>query len=153
MTKLKQISKELKKVKALKAYNHIFKHKQMKYASSKALLIFNPKASIKILVSMEYKLMKEKKDKKMFINNMKVLSKNTNGNIDWKVFGEFLWYLFQTSTYYKDIKLNIKNIYSKDNFIEINSKKRDVYQKWIDSLDKKDPHYNTKIRQILKELT
>ena len=153
MTKLKQVSKELKKVKGLKDYNNMFKHKQMKFACSKTLLIFNPKVKLKTLVSLEYTLLKEKKNKKMFLNNMQVLSKNTEGNIDWKAFGEFLWYLYQTSTYYKDIKNNVKNIYSEDNFIELNSKKRDAYQKWMDSLDRKDPQYNAKIRQILKELT
>ncbi|MCK5945760.1 MAG: hypothetical protein KAG04_00660 [Mycoplasmataceae bacterium] len=153
MTALKKLNKELKKNKKLNEYKTMFAHKQMVFACSKVALIFNEDVSVDVLYKMEVKLIGVKKDINMFKEAMKDLTKITNKNIKWDVFAEFLWYLYQTSTYYKDTKKGIKNIFNDDTFIKLNSLKRNAYQRWIDSLDKTDAQYNVRIRKVIKELT
>ena len=153
MTALKNLNKEFKKNNKLEEYKEKFAHKQMFFACSKVALIFKEDVSIDYLYEMEVNLIDTKKDINMFKVAMKELSKITNKNINWDIFAEYLWYLYQTSTYYKDIKKDIINIFNEETFIKLNSLKRDAYQVWIDSLDKADPEYNVRIRKVIKELT
>ena len=85
----------------------------MKLTITKIALIVNPEIDIEILEKMEIILLKSKKNSEMYFESFKIFKKNINYVADWDSFAKFMWYAFQTSTYYKDIKKNINNVYKK----------------------------------------
>ena len=135
MKKIRKIKKKFKR-KELKIYNSLFKHRQMKFAISKILLACNKNIDVKDLYNIEKSMIDINKDNKMFNLAFANANKISKINADWKSFSEFMWYAYQTSTYYKDIKKNINNVYNKENFVEINNIKRKKYLLWLHSLPK-----------------
>lgn len=150
MKQSKQIKKLLKTKGKWEEYKNVFTHKQMRLATSKIALVFNEKISINKLTKIELDLMSSEKNSKMFDNAFKELSLLVNYKADWKSLGKFMWYQYQTSTYYKDIKVGVKNIYNPNNIIEINEKRRGFYLKWLHSIGMNDSLFNEKIIQVSK---
>ena len=152
MKKLKQVKKQLKKDKVIKEYNKIFIHKDMKLIFSYVSLTFNNTSDIAFLVKAETDLTKVKQGPKMFVKAFSSLSKTTDKNIDWKSFGEFMWFIFQTSTYWKDSKKGIKNTFNKKNFIDKNEQKRILFNNWMRSIPTSTPDYNQKLMDVMKRV-
>ena len=152
MKKLKLVKKELKKAKVLKEHNKRFAHKDMRLIFSYVSLVFNDDADIELMVKTEIELTNVKIGPKMFVKAFSSLSKTTNKNIDWKSFGEFMWFIFQTSTYWKDSKKGIKNLFNKKNFIDKNEQKRVLYNNWMRSIPTSTPDYNQKLMDVMKRV-
>ena len=152
LKKLKLVKKEFKKTKLLKEYKNKFTHKDMRFIFSYVSLTFNKESNIDELVNVEVQLAKVKQGPKMFVKAFSSLSKTTDKNIDWKSFGEFMWYIFQTSTYWKDSKKDIKNLYTKKNFIEMNEKKRILYNNWMRSIPTSTSDYNQLLMDVMKRV-
>lgn len=154
MKKLKEIKKHLIIQNKWLSYKEKYKHPQMKLIFSKVALIFNPDLSIKELVSFELEMLEANKEKKdeMFVPIFKKLRNLTNVKADWKAFGKFMWFVFQTSTYWKDEKKGINNIYTKRNYITVNQTKRDLFNEWLHSIDHNTNNYNDLIIETLKKV-
>ena len=151
MNNLKQIKKSIKEQGLLKSYNKKFKHKDMKFLLSYVALTFNEEIKIDLLVKEEVKLLNVEKGPKMFINAYSSLSKMTDKNIDWNSFGKFIWYIYQSSTYWKEDKKK-NNIYSKESFVAMNDQKRKHYNKWMRSIPETTEGYNLKIMEVMKRV-
>ena len=152
LKKLKLIKKELRKAKVLNEHNERFAHKDMRLIFSYVSITFKEDADIASLVKTEIELTKVKIGPKMFVKAFSSLSKTTDKNIDWKSFGEFMWFIFQTSTYWKDSKKGIKNIFNKKNFVDKNKQKRDLYNNWMRSIPTSTPDYNQKLMNVMKRV-
>lgn len=154
MTKLKEIKKELIAQNKWQSYKAKYKHPQMKFIFSKIALIFNPDLSSKALVSFEIEMIETNKDKKeeMFVNVFKKMKTLTNVKANWNAFGKFMWFVFQTSTYWQDTKKNINNVYTKRNYITVNQTKRDLFNEWLHSIDPHTQNYNDLIVETLKKV-
>lgn len=150
MKQSKQIKNLLKTNGKWEEYKKAFSHKQMRLATSRIAFAFNNKISIDKLAKIEIELMKSEKKSNMFDEAFKEISKLVNYKADWKSLGKFMWYQYQTSTYYKDIKKGTKNTYNPNNIIEINEKRRDFYLKWLHSIGMDDSLFNEKIIQVSK---
>lgn len=150
MKNLKMIKKYLKQNKFWSLYKEKFKHKQMKFAITKIAFIVDKNVSKETLIKMELAALNSNKDKNMYVESFKIFSNKINYKADWKSFGEFMWYIYQTSTYYKDIKKNIKNVYNETNINFINETRRKLYGTWLHSMDKTDDLFNEKIINISK---
>lgn len=154
MMKLKEIKKQLIAQDKWLSYKDKYKHPQMKFVFSKVALIFNADLTVEELMPFELEMLKASKEKKeeMFIPIFKKLRNITNVKADWKAFGQFMWYAFQTSTYWKDSKKGIANIYTKRNLITVNQVKRDLFNDWLHSIDHKTENYNELIIETLKKV-
>lgn len=152
--KLKDIKKELIVQNKWASYKEKYKHPQMKFIFSKVALIFNPDLSVDELIPFEIEMLNANKDKKeeMFVNIFKKMRNITQVKADWKIFGKFIWFVFQTSTYWKDTKKNISNIYTKRNYITVNQTKRDLFNDWLHSIDHNTENYNDLIVETLKKV-
>lgn len=149
MKLLKQIKSNLKEQKKLKEYDRVFKHKQMKFLVTKIALVFSDDINIDKFTKLEIKLSESKKGPDMFSESIKTLEEETKYKADWKSFANFLWFIYQTSTYYRDLKKGMENVYV-DNIIKINEKRRNIYNTWMESLAKDDSQFNHKITQVSK---
>ena len=154
-SKKRQVIKLLKQNQKWKLVKEKYKHKQMRLVFSKIALIFNPNIEINKLIEGESKMLEAKKDQQetMFLNIFSQFEKITNEKANWKSFAKYLWYVFQTSTYWKDKKQNIENIFIKNNYIKMNQTKRKYLFEWMHSMDVSDSNYNHRITRTLKELT
>ena len=149
MKQLKEIKNKLIKNDLWKEYSQKFTHKQMKLISTKIALIFNKNIKVQDFYEIEKELIVVKKNKFMFLETFNKISYKTNYSCDWKSFSIFLWYIYQTSTYYKDKKKKIDNIFI-DNTIKMNQEKRKYFYLFMNSLDMRDDYFNDKIISILK---
>lgn len=149
MKKLKMV-KNLFEKNDLNKYKNKFKNKQIRFVFSKIALIFNPDIDVKTLFKGEQIIFLGDKNENMFIKAFQILKTKTNNNIDWNAFGKLMWYSFQTSSYWKDSKKGIENIFTKNNYVQKNEEKRDWYYKWLKSLPKDLENYNLKILKTLK---
>ncbi|MCK5867559.1 MAG: hypothetical protein KAG14_04100 [Mycoplasmataceae bacterium] len=147
MNQLKQIKNNLKQKKVLKNYNSTFKHKQMRFLLTKLSLIFIDKIDEEIFTELEIKLHQNEKSSKMFIESIDILKKQTKYKADWNSFSKFLWYVYQTSTYYNDSKKNIKNVYT-NKIIKTNEIRRNLYNTWMESMAEYDLDFNEKIIKV-----
>ncbi len=152
MTKLKKVKTELRKRKLLSEYNKKFKHKDMRFLFSYVALTFDDSIKVSALVKEEVKLLKADKEKDMFVASYLVLKELTDKKIDWKSFGKFIWFIFQTSTYWKDQRKKIENEFKKDNLVITNQTKRIYYNKWLESLPADIEDQNNKVIQIMKRV-
>ncbi len=148
MRKLKQIKKQIKSEGEWKKYKNVFRHKQMRLIFSEVALLLNPEINLKFLMDCEISLLSFEKGPKMFVETFKTLNDRVTFKCDWEMFAHFLWFVYQTSTYWKDTKKKKTNIFTKDNYLEVNQQKRDCYQKWIDSIDKENKMFNTYIIEM-----
>ncbi|WKX02208.1 hypothetical protein [Candidatus Mycoplasma mahonii] len=150
MTKLKEIKKLLKQSHKYRAYKKKFQHKDMKLLFSNVALTFNAKIETDILIQEELKLADEVNGPKMFLHSFKKLSKYTNKKIDWESFGHFVWYIYQTSTYWKN--KSGSNIFTKENYVEQNEIKRHYFYNWLESIPPQTASYNLKIKEVMKRV-
>ena len=150
MKNLKKAKKQIRKKRLLKEYNKKFRHKQMKFVCSKIALIFDKDINVDILFQLEMSVLKSKLNQNVYGDSMQVFKMNINKKVDWQSLGLYLWFQLQTSTYYKDEKKGNVNIYNKENYIQLNSKKRDAWQLFIDTLEDNYNHFNKKVIKILK---
>lgn len=149
MQKLKKIKKMLKQEKLWSIYKHKFSHKQMQLLFSKISLIFVPNVEIDWLFENEKKILSQTKNHTMFIEVFQQLSILNKDKYDWKAFGAFVWFVYQTSSFYQDQKHGIKNIFNEHNLIQQNAQKRHFYYLWLQSIDPSLENYNTLIKQVL----
>lgn len=150
MNQLKQVKNKLRQENIWASYKETFKHKQMKLITTKIALIFKDKININVFYKLEKELMSKTKNKEMFKEAFAILEKEVKYKANWEELGKFMWYAFQTSTFYKDQKKDIKNIYTYENSIRLNTKKREHFLKWLHSVDKKDIEFNNKIIAVQK---
>ena len=149
MKKLKKVS-NMFSPKDLKEYKNKFKNKQIRFVFSKIALIFKEDIDVKTLFKGEEIIFLADKDKNMFVQSFLLLKDKIDKKIDWESFGKLMWYSYQTSSYWKDKKHGNNNIFSKENYVEKNEEKRDLYYLWINSLPKEIKNYNLKIQRSLK---
>lgn len=152
MKSLKIVKKILKQKKIWKLYKQKFRHDQMRFLTSKILLIFNDTISPKILVENEILLLKSIKDEKMFVSVFETFNNLAKNNYNWQAFGLFIWYVYQTSTFYYDQKHKIKNVYDEFNYLQRNNQKRQFYYQWLESIDPGTKNYNYLIKKVLKQV-
>lgn len=152
MKKIKKIKKVLKKEKLWITYCQKFRHKQMKFIFSKIALILKLDLNIDILMTYEKKMMHSNIQKKedMFLNVFQDMGKLTEIKADWESFAKFLFYIYQTSSFFYDRKKKIKNVFLQNEVIEMNQIKRNHYDKWLFSLDQIKPDFNLIVTKILK---
>ena len=149
MKKLKAIKSKLKKHKEWKKYKSIFIHRQTRFFVTKIMLVYKKDLDVEILYNWEKSFLNTPVNQNMF---EKVFGefKKYYANGDWFSFSKMLWYIYQISRYYKDLKNKIKNIYINGNIIELNKIKRNYYVKWLDSLNKEEKDFNNKIIEVNK---
>lgn len=153
MTRLKATKKLLKQNKQWDAYKKKFTHKQMRLAISKIALIFNNELTSEVLYKKEEQMLKAAKDKKenMFLEVFADFNKLTKTEkINWSEFAKYFWYVYQTSTYYKDKARGRANVFNKKNYVEMNQAKRKHYNEWIMSIDLSIDGINEKVILVQK---
>ncbi len=150
MHKLKRIKKMFKQQNLWNIYKHKFAHKQMKLLFSKITLIFVPDASVEWLYENEKKMLGQTKNSEMFKDVFMTISLINHDQYDWHAFGLFVWFIYQTSTFYQDQKHGIKNIFNKQNYVMQNAQKRHYYHLWLQSLDPTVDNYNILVKQVLQ---
>jgi hypothetical protein len=149
MKKLKIIKNKLKNNNNWKKYKKIFIHNQTKLMISKIALIYNKKIKIEKLYEWESSFIEKKIDKNMFKKIFEEINKYCP-NINWNSFAKMLWFVYQISRYYKDLKKKRKNIYINQNIVKLNKIKKKYYMNWLNSLNKKDKKFNRKVIKINK---
>jgi len=152
MKELKQLKNKLKQDNLWSIYKKKFNDKSMRLILSYIILIYKPSTSIDEMIEIEKELITKKNDESMFNSVFIKVKEITNKNFDWESFGKFMWYVYQTSTYYKDIKKNVKNIYTTENFIQINKIKTNLFFKWLQSIPVNEEKYNFNIRLIMSRV-
>lgn len=155
MSKLKAIKKLLKQNKQWSEYKKKYAHKQMRLVSSRVSLIYKEDLTVEKLYALEVKMLEAKKadEEEMFLE----VFKNFNDflevpKVDWKAFAKYLWYVYQTSTYWKDSKKKRPNTFNTKNYIEKNQIKRAYYSKWVESIDLSIPGANERLTRVMKEV-
>ena len=152
MKELKQLKNKLKQDNLWSIYKKKFNDKSMRLILSYIILIYKPSTSIDEMIEIEKELITKKNDESMFNSVFIKVKEITNKNFDWESFGKFMWYVYQTSTYYKDIKKNVENIYTTENFIQINKIKTNLFFKWLQSIPVNEEKYNFNIRLIMSRV-
>ena len=148
MKQLKQVKNKFTEQDVYNEYAFKYKHKQMKFITSKIVLIYNPKVSVDELIKLETLMLKADKGKDMFDEPFKMVEKLTNTVADWKSFSKFMWYVYQTSTFFKDEKKGIKNIFNNENTIKLNEIRRGFFHKWLHSFPENQKNYNENVMQV-----
>ena len=154
MKVLKEVKRQLINSGEWEYYQDNYEHKQMKFIFSKVALIFNKDLTADVLFEYEQKMAHIDKTKKelTFVDIFKKMKTLTSVKADWEAFGKFMWYVYQTSTYWKDDARNIPNVYTKRNYITINQIKRDLFNDWLHSIDHHVENYNYLIVNTLKKV-
>ncbi len=152
MQKLKIIKKQLKKDHLWKTYKKKFFHQQMQLLFSKITLIFAPDVNVDWLIIEEKKILNKLEKPTMFVDSFSKINELNHNNYNWKSFGLFIWYVYQTSKFYHDQKHNQKNLFNEKNYIEKNAEKRHYYYIWLESINPKINNYNNLIKQVLKKV-
>jgi len=152
----KLIKKYLKRKNLYHAYKKFFVHRATRFSFTWIISFFNKDLSdeiIKQISEYEFELTKCK-DKKQFAN---IFSKITSftpkkySAVCWDEFGIYFYYVWQTSRYYYDKKHSKKNIFISNDYIKLNSLKRNHFYNWVDSLKKCDKNFNTLILYLRKK--
>lgn len=159
MKKSKIIRKKLNKVKKnlildqdwIK-YLKKFRHHQMRLLASKIALIYNINIKVIDLLKIEKLMLDASKNKhpEMFVPIFIYLGILTKTKANWNAFGRFIFYIFQTSTFYHDSRFRKTNIFNKKNIIERNFEKREYFYSWLHSLDIAEKDFNKRIIQVQK---
>lgn len=148
MNKSKQIKTQIKNLKQWRKYKKVFHHPQMRLLFSRIALMLDPEINLKFLLDKELLLIQIEKSPEMFVEIYQSLESVASLKCDWTTFGKFIWYIYQTSTYWKDTKKKRGNIFTRDNYLEQNQIKRELYQQWLDSIDKSNCDFNNYIIEI-----
>lgn len=150
--KLRKLKKELIYNREWKNYVKHFRHRQMRLLVSKIALIYNFEIPLADLVKLEKLTIEAAKNKnlEMFVPIFIYLEILIKHKANWADFGRFIFYVFQTSTFYKDMRHKQKNIFTKQNIIEQNYQKRKYFYSWLHSLPIDDLEYNLKIIKVQK---
>lgn len=153
MTRLKAIKQLLKQNNQWREYRKKYAHRQMRLIFSKIALIYNPELSVQQLYQKEVEMLKAQKNdgEKMFKEVFKDFGDlSRRPKVNWGEFAIYMWYVFQTSTYWKDKSRRRPNTFNTRNYIEINQIKRQHYDKWIKSIDLSIPGANDRIIKVQK---
>ncbi|QJR43958.1 hypothetical protein [Mycoplasma miroungirhinis] len=157
---IQKINNTIRKLKLLsytnpKSLKYIsrFKHKQMQFLVSKIFLLFESSLSINELIKIEYELLEKNFLKDMYVDifmKNRFTFKKEFINCKWESFAKFLFYIFQTSTYFFDKKHKVPNVFIIGGEITINEEKRRLFNEFAESLEKVSINFNFYIKQILK---
>lgn len=152
MQELKEIKNLLKDNKKWAEYKKKYKHPQMRLIFSKIIFVFNKDVSIEDLYKKELQYLEADKSKQeeMFKTIFKSAERLSGVKADWESFAIFMWYVYQTSTYWKDIKKNVKNVFNVKNYNELNQVKRNHYNDWLHSLSPNIENLNNSIIEVLR---
>lgn len=152
MSKIKRVKKDIKKNKNYKLYKSIFKNKQIRFYLTKLSIIFNSSLSIGELSKLENSLL-NKQTQVVFVDSLLNLSKTFDSkfcNLNWDSLGVVFWYSFQTSLYYNK-KRKAECIFTEENYIELNSIKREKFSEWLESFyDLKYLDFNSYVIKVLE---
>ncbi|MGL5438256.1 MAG: hypothetical protein ACRDA7_00790 [Metamycoplasmataceae bacterium] len=145
---IKNFKKKLKKINKYKEYKEIFKNKKYRFIFFVYGDIFELRNS-KVLESLESSLFtnttKEHFEEKFieFGNNLDERFINLN----WKEFGSFVYYTFNYSNFYFEKKTNL---FTKENYIELNKIKKQHYYNWLDSFyNQKNINFNNYVLKVI----
>lgn len=132
---IKIIKKHFKQKNMYLDYKSTFLNKQMRFILTKINLIFTNDLNV-VIKEKEENIFKNSSNKDVWIeiiNNLKT-SWNINFiNVDWNSFAIFLFYTYHYSEFYFR-KSKLKNLYTQENFTEINKVKIQMYNNWIKSM-------------------
>ncbi len=136
----------------LKEYNNLFANKQTRFLLTKIINILNPNSDPRLTASIEMDLIKNKKD--MYIEGTSKIIEITGAeeykDANWKVFGEYLYFVFQTGVFYHNKKNEIENIYIDGDYVELNIEKKMLFNEFVESLKTTSIDHNNLIKEILK---
>lgn len=149
MKKINEVKKLFDKFE-MKEYDKRFSHKQMKFVCSKIALVFNEKILIEDLYAIEKSVLEAKLDSDLFKDAFNKIDKLVNNGADWASLGKYMWFVYHTSIFYKSKNKVLQNIYTKENSVELNEIRRDLYAKWMHSLDKEDIKFNENIMAVAR---
>ncbi|MCU4117309.1 hypothetical protein N8G13_02435 [Mycoplasma zalophi] len=157
---IKKINNNIRKLKLLlytnpKSLKYIsrFKHKQMQFLVSKIFLLFESSLSLNELIKIEYELLEKNFLKDMYVDIFMDNKSTFNEqfiNCKWESFAKFLYYIFQTSTYFYDKKHKVPNIFIIGGETTMNEEKRRLFNEFSESLEKASSNFNFYVKQILK---
>ena len=152
----KLIKKYLKNKKLYKTYKQFFTHPATRFSLVWIISFFNKDLSfqtIEEISKLEFNLTKckEKKEFGNIFSKINLFIPKKYYLINWKEFGIYFYYVWQTSRFYYDKKHKNKNIYIIDDYIKLNSIKRKHYYNWIISLKKYDLNFNKLVLYLRKK--
>ncbi len=136
--------KLLKQNNIWKEYKDKFPDYQMRYIASIIAEHKNPDVTDKELLELEKSVLK-KEDDKMYDQVCRKLL-NQKG-VDWRSLSYFLFYTYQTSTFYRDRSINKENIFILNDPYELNIHKKVYWNNFVLTMDD-----NVLIRKILKRI-
>lgn len=149
MKKINEVKKLFSKFE-MDEYKKRFSHKQMRFVCSKIVLLFKDHVFANELEAIEKSLLEKELNKDLFKEAFTMIDKLVDNGADWASLGQYMWYAYQTSRFFKDIKRKDKNIYTKANSVKLNELRRQLYGKWMHSLNKEDVRFNEKIMAVAK---
>lgn len=149
MKKINEVKKLFNKFE-MDEYKKRFSHRQMRFVCSKIVLLFKDNVFANELEAIEKSLLKEKVDRDLFKEAFEMIDKIIDNGADWASLGQYMWYAYQTSRFFKDAKNKNENVYTKANSVKLNELRRQLYGKWMHSLNKEDARFNNKIMAVAK---
>lgn len=155
MSELKLVKKKLQAHQKWKQYKKLFAHPQMRLLITKIAYDIRPEhlaSGIEQVARIEESLIDAEKNEEMFATAFLKLGSFLQRPWAWDILGRAVWYCYQTSTYWKDVKKDIPNIYNKENFVQLNDLKRKAIQHWIHSIPRTTVDFNIIVTNMLKRI-
>ncbi len=136
------------------SYRNKFCQKQIRFITTKIMKIMEIKVSDSKMFDVEKCLVNN--DSKIFETAFSKLSKEIRASklscVDFNSLGKFLFLIFQTAVFYSNKRKNIPNIFLTNNFVDLNIKKKILFNDFCQSLKSTTPDHNKYIIQILKAI-
>lgn len=155
MKELRLVKKNLKAQQKWKPYKALFTHPQMRLLITKIAYDIRPEhltSGIERISEIEKSLLDAPRNEEMFAKAFLELGNFLERTWAWDILGRAVWYCYQTSTFWSDIKKNKPNIYNKDNFVQLNNAKRNAIQHWIHSVPRTTVDFNIVVRSVLRRI-
>ena len=134
---IKISKKQLKNSKQYNKYKKFYKTKSFRFPLIKIYAIFaNNQKFLDNVIFQEISLIKEVENIQMWQKALENISQYFDQkfkSLNWNDFGQFLFYTYNISEFYNKKSL-IKNIYTYENFNELNQAKANHYNRWLKSL-------------------
>ncbi|MGL4184080.1 MAG: hypothetical protein ACRCRP_03035 [Metamycoplasmataceae bacterium] len=147
-SEIKNFKKKLKNIGRYKEYKKIFKNKKYRFIFFVYGDIFELTNS-KIIESLEFSFL-ENTSKEHFEEKFIEFGNNLDDrfkNLEWKEFGSFIYYTFHYSNFYFEKKVNI---FTKNNYIQLNKIKKQHYYNWLDSFYRqKNINFNNYVLKVI----
>lgn len=152
-----KVKQTLKEQRLYKDYKKTFQHRQMRFLITKITYLFEIEIDPIKMAEFEKTLINQN-NKEMFCWALKeifALSKNLKlQKINTNNLAYFLYYIYQTSRYYSDIRKKCTNVFidsnSKMKLIKHNALKREYYHSFYLEIEKIFVNYNYYIINLLK---